>query len=87
MHRWSDALRHPNFEDRVCLTAPCQTDGGRRLFRFRTNVEIGKGHRIGMTCVTVTTAVVVAIGSRVPRDMKIPGRELDGIHFAPRLPA
>ena len=27
-------------------------------------------------------AVVVAIGSRVPRDMKIPGRELDGIHFA-----
>ena len=27
-------------------------------------------------------AVVVAIGSTVPRDMKIPGRELKGIHFA-----
>jgi glutamate synthase (NADPH) small chain len=27
-------------------------------------------------------AVVLAGGSRVPRDLKVPGRELDGIHFA-----
>ncbi|MGD0714456.1 MAG: glutamate synthase subunit beta [Gaiellaceae bacterium] len=27
-------------------------------------------------------AVVLAIGSRVPRDLPIPGRELDGVHFA-----
>ncbi|MSX03004.1 MAG: glutamate synthase small subunit [Actinobacteria bacterium] len=27
-------------------------------------------------------AVVIAIGSRVPRDLEVPGRELDGIHFA-----
>jgi glutamate synthase (NADPH/NADH) small chain len=27
-------------------------------------------------------AVVIATGSRVPRDLPIPGRELDGIHFA-----
>ncbi|GAC1486945.1 MAG: glutamate synthase subunit beta [Solirubrobacteraceae bacterium] len=27
-------------------------------------------------------AVVLAIGSRVPRDLSVPGRELDGIHFA-----
>jgi glutamate synthase (NADPH/NADH) small chain len=27
-------------------------------------------------------AVVVATGSRVPRDLAIPGRELDGVHFA-----
>lgn len=27
-------------------------------------------------------AVCVAIGAREPRDLKIPGRELDGIHFA-----
>jgi glutamate synthase (NADPH/NADH) small chain len=27
-------------------------------------------------------AVVVATGSRVPRDLPIPGRELDGVHFA-----
>lgn len=27
-------------------------------------------------------AVVLAIGSRVPRDLPIPGRELEGVHFA-----
>jgi len=27
-------------------------------------------------------AVVLAIGSRVPRDLEVPGRELEGIHFA-----
>jgi glutamate synthase (NADPH/NADH) small chain len=27
-------------------------------------------------------AVVIATGSRVPRDLPVPGRELDGIHFA-----
>jgi glutamate synthase (NADPH/NADH) small chain len=27
-------------------------------------------------------ALVLAIGSRVPRDLTVPGRELDGIHFA-----
>jgi glutamate synthase (NADPH/NADH) small chain len=27
-------------------------------------------------------AIVVATGSRVPRDLPVPGRELDGVHFA-----
>jgi glutamate synthase (NADPH/NADH) small chain len=27
-------------------------------------------------------AVCVAIGARMPRDLNIPGRELDGVHFA-----
>jgi glutamate synthase (NADPH/NADH) small chain len=27
-------------------------------------------------------AVVIAVGSRVPRDLPVPGRELDGVHFA-----
>jgi glutamate synthase (NADPH) small chain len=27
-------------------------------------------------------AIVLAIGSRVPRDLPVPGRELDGVHFA-----
>ncbi len=27
-------------------------------------------------------AVVMAIGSRVERDLEVPGRELDGVHFA-----
>ena len=27
-------------------------------------------------------AIVLATGSRVPRDLPVPGRELDGVHFA-----
>ena len=27
-------------------------------------------------------AVVLAVGARVPRDLPVPGRELDGVHFA-----
>ncbi|MBT1176426.1 glutamate synthase subunit beta [Bifidobacterium callimiconis] len=49
--------------------------------RFETNVEIGKD--ISWDDLRSRyDAVVVAIGSTVPRDMKLPGRELDGIHFA-----
>ncbi|MFC8731285.1 glutamate synthase subunit beta [Luteimicrobium sp. NPDC057192] len=49
--------------------------------RFRTNREIGRditwdGLRRRFD------AVVVATGATVPRDLALPGRELDGIHFA-----
>jgi glutamate synthase (NADPH/NADH) small chain len=48
---------------------------------FRFGVDVGR---------EVTTeelraefdAVVLAIGSRVPRDLPVPGRELDGVHYA-----
>lgn len=49
--------------------------------RFRTNTEIGKDISWDELRDRYD-AVVVAIGSTVPRDMKIPGRELEGIHFA-----
>lgn len=48
---------------------------------FRTGVEIGRD----ITWDDLRSrydAVVVAIGSSVPRDMALPGRGLDGIHFA-----
>lgn len=49
--------------------------------RFRTNTEIGKD--ISWDDLhSRFDAVVVAIGSTVPRDMNLPGRDLDGIHFA-----
>lgn len=49
--------------------------------RFRTNTEVGKD--ISWDALRASyDAVVVAIGSTVPRDMNIPGRQLDGIHFA-----
>jgi glutamate synthase (NADPH/NADH) small chain len=49
--------------------------------QFRTDVDVGR---------TVSAAqlrdshdaLVVAIGSRVHRDLEVPGRELDGVHFA-----
>lgn len=48
---------------------------------FKTGVEVGK---------TITAdelrssfdAIVLAIGSRKPRDLEVPGRELAGVHFA-----
>ncbi|HKG16977.1 MAG TPA: glutamate synthase subunit beta [Solirubrobacteraceae bacterium] len=49
--------------------------------RFECNVDVG-------TDVTAAElrerfdAVVLAIGSRVHRDLEVPGRELDGVHFA-----
>lgn len=48
---------------------------------FKTGVEIGKD--ISWDDLRDRyDAVVVAIGSTVPRDMNLPGRELKGIHFA-----
>ena len=50
-------------------------------------VEIRCGVEVGSD-VTVAElragydAVVLATGSRVPRDLQVPGRELDGVHFA-----
>lgn len=49
--------------------------------RFRTGVEIGKD--ISWDNLKKRyDAVVVATGSTKPRDLNIPGRELEGIHFA-----
>jgi glutamate synthase (NADPH) small chain len=48
---------------------------------FRTGVNVG----VDVTAAQLTQdydAVVLAIGSRAPRDLPIPGRELGGIHFA-----
>lgn len=49
--------------------------------RFRTNVEVGKD--IGWDQLRKRyDAVVVTTGSTVPRDLPIPGRPLNGVHFA-----
>lgn len=49
--------------------------------RFQTNTEIGKDISWD-DLQSRFDAVVVAIGSTVPRDMNLPGRDMDGIHFA-----
>ena len=48
-------------------------------FRFRTDVG---GDVTGSELRDRHDAVVLATGSRVPRDQPVPGRELDGRHFA-----
>ncbi|WP_394251627.1 glutamate synthase subunit beta [Arthrobacter pityocampae] len=49
--------------------------------RFRTGVAVGKDISWGQLKRRYD-AVIVATGATVPRDLPIPGRELDGVHFA-----
>ena len=49
---------------------------------FRSGVEVGKGTLTAERLRERFDAVVLAIGSTVPRDLPVPGRELNGIHQA-----
>jgi len=49
---------------------------------FRTNVEIGAGAMTVGSLLDDHDAVVLAGGAEWPRDLPVPGRELDGVHFA-----
>jgi glutamate synthase (NADPH/NADH) small chain len=48
---------------------------------FKAGVDVGKTLTGDELCANFD-AVVLAIGSRKPRDLPVPGRELDGVHFA-----
>nr|WP_144926789.1 glutamate synthase subunit beta [Paenibacillus bovis] len=48
---------------------------------FRTNMEVGKQITV-QQLLSEYDSVILCIGSTRPRDLKIPGRELQGIHFA-----
>lgn len=48
---------------------------------FRTSVDVGVD-LVGEQLKKDFDAICLAIGSRVPRDLPVPGRELDGVHFA-----
>ena len=48
---------------------------------FRFGVDVGKNLSVA-ELQRRHDAVVIATGSRVPRDLPVPGRELDGVHFA-----
>jgi glutamate synthase (NADPH/NADH) small chain len=48
---------------------------------FRTSTEVGK-HIDARELREQFDAIVIATGSTVPRDLPVPGRELDGVHFA-----
>ncbi|MDE3026717.1 MAG: glutamate synthase subunit beta, partial [Acidobacteriota bacterium] len=48
---------------------------------FRTGAEVGVDVDAA-ELLDSFDAVVLAVGSRVPRDLPVPGRDLDGVHFA-----
>jgi glutamate synthase (NADPH) small chain len=48
---------------------------------FRTGVEVGRDIDARELCEQFD-AIVIATGSTVPRDLTVPGRELEGVHFA-----
>jgi glutamate synthase (NADPH/NADH) small chain len=49
--------------------------------KFEVNVEVGVNVDVS-TLEKEFDAIVICTGSTVPRDLPIPGRELEGIHFA-----
>jgi glutamate synthase (NADPH) small chain len=49
---------------------------------LRCGIEVGLDVSIEELRGVGFDAVVLATGSRVPRDLPVPGRELDGVHFA-----
>jgi glutamate synthase (NADPH/NADH) small chain len=50
---------------------------------LRCGVDVGGAGGIGVEELKgAYDAVVLATGSRVPRDLPVPGRELDGVHYA-----
>lgn len=48
---------------------------------FKCNANVGKNERIN-DILREHHAIVVATGSTIPRDLDIPGRDLEGVHFA-----
>ena len=50
--------------------------------RFWTGIEVGSPEVSGAELRERYDAVVVAVGSTVPRDLPVPGRQLDGVHQA-----
>ena len=57
--------------------AQMQTEG----VRFKPRVEVGRNLPV-QALLDGYDAVVLAGGSEKPRDLPVPGRELDGVHFA-----
>ena len=50
---------------------------------FVTNCPVGPGETVSLDSLRESNdAVIIATGATVARDLKIPNRELDGIHFA-----
>jgi glutamate synthase (NADPH/NADH) small chain len=80
-HRRAAALRHSRLQDGKASDRPAHAPDGSRRRVFRTNVEVGVTVSMDMLQADYD-AVVLSGGAEAPRDLPVPGRELDGIHFA-----
>ena len=49
--------------------------------KFKTKIDVGVDYKVKQLTEEFD-AVCIACGSRIPRDLNIPGRDLSGIHFA-----
>ena len=49
--------------------------------KFKTKIDVGVDYKVKQLTEEFY-AVCIACGSRIPRDLNIPGRDLSGIHFA-----
>ena len=94
-HRRPAALRHPRLQDgEVAHRPPRRADEGRgRHLPHRRDGRRAaqglEGHQLGQgddlapsSCRSEFDAVLLAGGAEQSRDLPVPGRDLDGIHFA-----
>ncbi len=71
----------PDFKMKKALIDRRVEQMTREGVEFRTNVEIGVDLTVGQL-IRDYDAVVLSGGAETPRNLDVPGRELDGIHFA-----
>ncbi|MCZ6845523.1 MAG: glutamate synthase subunit beta, partial [Alphaproteobacteria bacterium] len=71
----------PDFKMEKCLIDRRVEQMTGEGVEFRTNIEVGADVTIDELSADYD-AVVLSGGAEAPRDLEVPGRELDGIHFA-----
>jgi len=80
-HRRAAALRHSRLQDGKHLIDRRMRQMEAEGVVFRTSVEVGVTVSMDMLLADYD-AVVLSGGAEAPRDLPVPGRELNGIHFA-----
>ena len=80
--RRARALRRPRLQDREVARRAPRAAARRRRASSSATASTSASTSTPTSCARRTTLVVIATGARVPRDLPLPGRELDGVHFA-----
>ena len=80
--RRAGALRRAGLQDREVGRRAAARPAARRGRAASSTASTSASTSTPTSCARAHDAVVIATGSRVPRDLPVPGRELDGVHFA-----